>query len=176
MQDSNFHNRGSNTGFRSQGGGSRSRVNDASKEDRLSIDDFMKENPFHKDWILCGADEKMVSFAEKAGKYMAPQNGNENDKQKLSKSQIRNVFGEIKRIQLKGYNTSEGKSSFMLLKPKVAYAEGRNKTKGLSLFKRIFDEGWNVVANNNATNVQYGNFCALLEAILAYHKAFGGKD
>lgn len=158
---------------RSQGDRNRNGGNFFDK-DRISIGEFFKENPFDQNWILVGADEKMVQFADKAGKYMAPKG--DKDKQHLSKSQIRNVFGEIKRIQLKGYDTPEGRSSFMLLKPKVAYAEGRNKTKGLSLFKRIFDVGWDIVTNNHSTNLQYGNFCALLEAILAYHKAYGGKD
>ncbi len=161
------------TGNRSQGDRNRNR-GDVSDNERISIGQFFKDYPFDQNWILIGADERMVLFADKAGEYMAPKG--DRDKQHLSKSQIRNVFGEIKRIQLKGYDTQEGRSSFMLLKPKVAYAEGRNKTKGLSLFKRIFDDGWDIVTNNNATNIQYGNFCALLEAILAYHKAYGGKD
>ena len=138
--------------------------NSFSNNGNSNIVDFMNE--FKKEWITIGADKEMVTFVEKAGKYMA-RNG-------LTNSKIRSIYGEIKRIQMSEFEKE--KTSFYLLKPKVAYAEGRNKTKGLSLFKRILDEGWNVVANNNATNVQYGNFCALLEAILAYHKAFGGKD
>lgn len=129
---------------------------------------------FEDKWIETGADKSMNSFAEKAGRYMAPIN--KNDKNKLSTSQIRNVYGEIKRIQLKGIEDVEARSSFVLLKPKVAYAEGRNRTEGLTLFKLIFDEGWQVVADNNYDSKMFKNLCNLLEALLAYHKAYGGKD
>ena len=64
-------------------------------------------------------------------------------------------------------------SSFILLKPKVAYALGRDeKNEGLKLFKEIFD-----LSSADVTNQQrFQNFCNLMEAILAYHKAYGGKD
>lgn len=139
--------------------------------DRESVECFWEKLNFNSDWITNGADASMITFAEKVGKYMAPKDGR--DKDQLSTSQIRNVYGEIKRIQLKGFDTIEGKSAFMLLKPKVAYAEGRNRTKGLTLFRKIFDEGWGFAKENRKS---YNNFCALLEAILAYHKAYGGKD
>lgn len=141
------------------------------KEEREAPDAFLSDNAFKQEWITVGADEDMITFADKAGKYMAPLHSK--DKDCLSKAQIRNVFGEIKRIQLKGIDKPEGKTAFLLLKPKVAYAEGRNRTKGLTLFKSIFDKGWKYAGENQAT---YNNFCALLEAILAYHKAHGGKD
>jgi CRISPR-associated protein Csm2 len=65
------------------------------------------------------------------------------------------------------------KSSFYLLKPKVAYALGRDeRNEGLKLFKKIFDECFEYVTDQKA----YLNFCNLMEAILAYHKAYGGKD
>ena len=132
------------------------------KDNKQFVQNFFKELNFQSKWITEGADRDMVVFADKCGKYMAHD---------LTKSQIRNVFGEIKRIQLKGFD--EAKSAFVLLKPKVAYAEGRNKTSGMMLFKMIFDSGWNCVEDDES---RYHNFCNLLEAILAYHKAYGGKD
>lgn len=148
------------------------------KVEREKVDVFYKTLIFKDEWIVTGADKSLVEYAEKAGKYMAPLYKGE--KQCLSKSQIRNVYGEIKRIQLKRIHTIEGKTSFMLLKPKVAYAEGRNKTMGLSLFKKIFDDAWNTICkcleNEKLSIIAYDNFCAFLEAILAYHKAYGGQD
>lgn len=145
-----------------------------SKEGRCNPSEFFNDYPFDENWIKVGADEKMVEFAKEAGKYMAPKDKKDKqDKQMLSKSQIRNVFGELKRIQLKGIDKQEGYTSFMLLKPKVAYAEGRNKTQGLTLFKLIFDKAWEKVGREQKS---YNNFCALIEAVLAYHKAYGGKD
>ena len=91
-------------------------------------------------------------------------------KEEMSNSQIRNVFGEIKRIQMLG-DFNKSKSSFFLLKPKVAYAYGRKPNRGLKIFKDIFDDASQFVTDDKT----YENFCNLMEAILAYHRAFGGK-
>lgn len=114
-------------------------------------------------WIKSGATQSMVEYAEEAGKFMA-KNG-------LTNSKIRSIYGEIKRIQMGEFEKE--KSSFYLLKPKVAYALGRDeKNEGLKLFKMIFDKSFCYVTDQNT----YHNFCAFIEAVLAYHKAYGGKD
>lgn len=118
---------------------------------------------FNEAWITNGADSEMVKFAEGAGKYMANNN--------LKSSKFRSIYGEIKRIQVGGFDKM--KTSFLLLKPKVAYAYGRDKTnKGLELFKLIFDKSFSIVIDEQT----YENFCNLMEAIIAYHKAYVKKD
>jgi CRISPR-associated protein Csm2 len=114
-------------------------------------------------WITNEANSALVTFAEKAGKFMA-RNG-------LTNSKIRSIYGEIKRIQMSEFEKE--KSAFILLKPKVAYALGRDaNNEGLKLFKLIFDRCSTDVTNQKS----YQNFCNFMEAILAYHKANGGKD
>lgn len=89
----------------------------------------------------------------------------------LTNSKIRSIYGEIKRIQMGKFEIE--KASFFLLRPKVAYAFGRDeKNKGLKLFKLIFERVYLLVKDQKT----YNNFCNLIEAILAYHKAYGGKD
>lgn len=124
---------------------------------------------YNSAWITEGADEKLVKFSEEAGKFMAkPDNFRGHE---LTSSKIRNIYGEIKRIQMGEFEKE--KSSFYLLKPKVAYAYGRDdRNEGLHLFKLIFDECWKQVKDQST----FLNFCNLFEAILAYHKANGGKD
>lgn len=118
---------------------------------------------FDKSWITDEAAKELVEFAEQAGKFMAQNN--------LTNSKIRSIYGEIKRIQMGTFEKE--KSSFFLLKPKVAYALGRdNNNQGLKLFKMIFDQCAVYVTNQKS----YLNFCNFIEAILAYHKAYGGKD
>ena len=118
---------------------------------------------YNNTWITNEATKELVAYAEEAGKFMAA-NG-------LTNSKIRSIYGEIKRIQM-GIFEKE-KAAFFLLKPKVAYALGRDdKNEGLKLFKLIFDKCSNDVSNQKT----YQNFCNFIEAILAYHKAFGGKD
>ena len=118
---------------------------------------------FKTEWILNEADKELIIYAEKAGKFMA--------QNQLTNSKIRSIYGEIKRIQMGDFEKE--KVSFYLLKPKVAYALGRDpKNEGLILFKKIFDHCYSYVNDSKS----FVNFSRFLEAILAYHKAFGGKD
>lgn len=124
---------------------------------------WLSSNPIKQTWISDKADSDMIIFSDKAGRYVAD-NG-------LTSSKIRSIYGEIKRIQMGKYQ--EEAASFLLLRPKVAYALGREKSnKGLELFKLIFDEASKKVSDQKSFN----NFCNLFEAILAYHKSYVKKD
>lgn len=140
------------------GGGNRNEGNYANNAETY---DFSKN--FDSNWITKEATKGLVDYAEKAGKSMAIN--------KLTNSKIRSIYGEIKRIQMGTFEKE--KPSFYLLKPKVAYALGRDKdNRGLQLFKKIFDMAFEHVTDEKS----YQNFCNFMEAILAYHKAYGGKD
>ncbi|WP_314666871.1 type III-A CRISPR-associated protein Csm2 [Prevotella aurantiaca] len=134
-----------------------------SKTDFEDPNEVLNRNSFDTNWIIEGADAKLPDFAEALGEYMA--------KNRLTNSKIRSIYGEIKRIQMGKFE--QEKASFFLLRPKVAYALGRDdKNRGLQLFKLIFDKAYPLVHDQKT----YQNFCNLIEAILAYHKANGGKD
>lgn len=129
----------------------------------MNADTMFGSKDFAPQWITDGANEAMVEYTQDMGKYMAG-NG-------LTNSKIRSIYGEIKRIQMGEFEKE--KSSFYLLKPKMAYALGRDaNNEGLKLFKKIFD----VASTSVKDQKSYQNFCRFIEAILAYHKAFGGKD
>lgn len=131
--------------------------------DPKAVDFYAHNLTFNPQWITTKADKDLISFAETAGKYMA--------NNKLTNTKIRNIYGEIKRIQMGTFEAE--KSAFYLLKPKVAYTLGRDaNNEGLKLFKIIFDNCFDYVEDEKT----YKNFCNIIEAILAYHKAFGGKD
>jgi len=156
----NYNNNNKNQFGGRQGGNSRE--SDAPRA-------FFDKGGYQPVWIEKEADEAMVLFAEKMGQYMADA--------KLTNSKIRSIYGEIKRIQMGEFEKE--RSSFYLLRPKVAYALGREKAskgnkgyEGLELFKIIFDESSKSVSDTES----FKNFCNLFEAILAYHKAYGGKD
>jgi CRISPR-associated protein Csm2 len=114
------------------------------------------------EWITREIDREGVEFSKNFGKYLADN--------KLTTSQIRNIYGELKRIQMKGY--ANEKTSFLLLLPKMAYAAQRNKNEGLTAFKKVFDKAHPLVDDEK----NYNNMMDLMESILAYHKAFGGRD
>ncbi len=122
---------------------------------------------FNPDWIKKGLDRDAVRFADKFGKIISHKfNG-------ISTSQIRNVYGEMKRIQLKGFDNE--KTAFLLLKPKLAYNAGRHKREGMQLFKEFFNKAYDLIEPGEKGKKQYENLMLLMEAILAYHKAYGGK-
>lgn len=132
------------------------------EEAKSKARELFNELQFDASWITKEATKEMVVFADKMGKILCDE--------KLTTSKFRNVFGEIKRIQVSGYE--EHKVSFILLKPKIAYAVGRDKENvGLLLFQFMFDACFDHVTNKET----YQNFCNLVEAILAYHKSHGGK-
>jgi len=144
-----------NTNYQGTGGG---------QQQQSAAERKFNQLVYKSEWIKNEADEDLIKYAEEAAKFME-RNG-------LTNSKIRSIYGEIKRIQMSTFEKE--KSSFILLKPKVAYAFGReekNKNDGLHLFKLIFDRCSQDVNDQKS----YLNFCNFMEAILAYHKASGGK-
>lgn len=147
-------------GSQRQGGGDFNRGSSYSNETAESKFGQLNYEP---KWITEGATPELVACAEEAGKFMA--------KKGLTNSKIRSIYSEIKRIQMGEFEKE--KTSFYLLRPKMAYALGRDSgNEGLKLFKLIFDRASNEVRDRKS----YLNFCNFIEAILAYHKAYGGKD
>lgn len=117
--------------------------------------------------ILSGNTEKMVKDAEEFGKYLG--------EEKLSTSQIRNIFSDVKRM--KSYE--ENRNELLLLRPKLAYVAGRHgKRKDNKLIGPVADLS-KVLSEcikkiNDETS--FKNFQHFFEAILAYHRYYGGKD
>lgn len=102
--------------------------------------------------------EKLVEVAQRIGKHLA--------QQKLATSQIRNVFGEVKRMQQRGFD----RNRLLLLKPRLAYAAGRHGGAVKDL-KDVLEAAIGEVKDEEG----FGRFVNFFEAILAYHRAEGGK-
>ncbi len=131
------------------------------REDRSNYDLSTHKGNI-QNWINSGISKDTVTFADGFGKFIA-NNG-------LTTSQIRTAFGEMRRIQINGY---EGlKTDFILLKPKLAYAVKRHNKPGLTKFFDFFSIGYEVVDSE----IQFKNFMQLMEAVLAYHKYYDGKE
>jgi CRISPR-associated protein Csm2 len=118
--------------------------------------------------ILDGKNpSKMVSLAEKTAKKTLE------SKPHLTTSQIRNIYGTVKKLDMIG-DREDVLPKLILLKPKLAYAFGRNKdVQGLRILKDILSDSIDLVAEKK--EVRFQNFCRFFEAILAYHRAEGGK-
>lgn len=113
-----------------------------------------------------------VEFAEDFGNYLGRDEKGTNPKtnrpyvteSKLTTSQLRKFFGEVKRQHMEGFN----ETNFVLLKPKLAYAVGRaDKNSKIKDFYHVLAQLMDLV-NSPET---FKRFIQVFEAIVAYHKA-----
>ncbi len=92
----------------------------------------------------------------------------------LTTSQIRNVFGEVKRLQSR-YDANR----LLMLKPKLAYMGARAGQGGKELQRVLSEAIDQIFAGNPDKDTQQKRFQRMVdffEAILAYHKAYGGRS
>lgn len=87
---------------------------------------------------------------------------------RLTTSQIRNIYGTVKQMEMRGFDANE----FVLLKPKLAYAAARADTQGARELKDVLTWAIDEVGNDE---MKFARFVDFFEAILAYHKAAGGR-
>ncbi|MCB0210546.1 MAG: type III-A CRISPR-associated protein Csm2 [Anaerolineae bacterium] len=111
------------------------------------------------------ASETLVKCADDIGQALA--------KQRLTTSQIRAIFGEVRRIEGDWkINETRANRSLILLKPKMAYRAKRESGQGVSNLVKVLDPAIDLVAGNEDNFTRFVDF---FEAILAYHKAYGGN-
>ena len=144
-----------------QGGQSYQRDTVPVVDEKTNLD---KQKSAIEGWVRDGIDKSTVEFADTFGKKVADDG--------LTTTQIRTFFGEMRRIQMNGYLSE--KTSFILLKPKLAYAVKRHKKEGLTKFYNFFSIAYDAVdtTDNDKGVTQFGHVMNLLEAVLAYHKFY----
>jgi len=99
----------------------------------------------------------------------------------LTTSQIRALFGEVRQIQAQWNMGEESRQKarrrLVLLKPKMAYRARKERGKAVQdlvdALRPALDE---VISEKNAAKQDghFHRFVEFFEAILAYHKAYGG--
>lgn len=125
-------------------------------------------NDFDKEIELKSVDaisDQSILFSEFFGRYLV--------RLDLSTSQIRNVYGEVMRLKMKGFNLNE----LLLLKPRLAYTTERKGTDGSRQFRQKIERALDKVifSSEGKQELYFQNFANFFEAILAYHRSFGGK-
>ena len=107
--------------------------------------------------IIENGGEPLVTAAEILGRKLA---------RNLKTSQIRKVYGAVKKIQM---SDEFSQNDLIMLKPKLAYAAARKPE--VEDLKETLTKAINEVDNDE----KFKNFVDFFEAILAYHRAFGGE-
>lgn len=125
-------------------------------------------------WITDNIDEKLITWAETFGRYLAIK---ENNLKELSSSQLRKFFGALKSLQNEILMDSElnddspiinYKQHLIMLKPQLAYAAARAKSDYAKIHN--FHEIISACVDHIQFKKHFKNFISLVEAIVAYHK------
>lgn len=182
------------------------------KNSKQASSNFAYKEKFDPKWIQKRITKSCIDYSQDFGKYLCDlQNNGRPGFNAMTTTQIRNIFGEVKRIQRS--DILENRTDFLLVRPKLAYAEARATAKNpqnrISAFRFVMEKAHNAVfigednehestqptestLEDSSVATEYGQltliatdrnyiekfqrFVDFFEAILAYHKAFGGKD
>jgi CRISPR-associated protein Csm2 len=123
--------------------------------------------------IVKGDAQVTVEQARALGESLARQ---------LTTSQIRNIFGTVRRIEMnwpeEARNDAEqqraarAQRELLLLKPKMAYQAKRERGRGVAMLTDVLSDAIDLVGDERQN---FQHFVDFFEAILAYHKAYGGN-
>jgi CRISPR-associated protein Csm2 len=130
------------------------------------------------DAIIGGDVDRLITSAESVGRGL--------QREGLTTSQVRGVFGTVRQIEGSvGRDTreldSEAARRLKLLVPRLAYQEGREREQsrrgrpqqGIRWLRAVLAPAIGLVG---ADVNRFRRFVEYFEAILAYHKASGGRD
>lgn len=130
--------------------------------------------------------EKIISSDETAGELVtfAQALAERLVRDQLTRGQMRIVFSEMRQIEAdwesaerENKDTGEAQRRLRLLMPKLAYQTAR--TQPLEQLSKALTEGIDVVfkANDAAErSKRFHKLMQFLEAVLAYHRAKGGRN
>lgn len=123
---------------------------------------------FNPNWITRGVDDDCMNLCEELAIDMVTA--------KISSSFLRNIFGELRRIEAGGYDKHH--TEFVLLRPKLAYTCGRaiERNQGAKDELNALQEFYKLSAHNVSNALGFKNLVSIMEAIIAFHKANGGDN
>ncbi len=115
---------------------------------------------------------ELVTFAEQTAKTLVHNN--------LTRAQIRNIFTEVRKIEA-SWNSRpvEAIRRLNMLKPKLDYSAAR--ARPVELLRDVLTKAINKVTelddqHKEERDRRFRVFMDLFEAILAYHRAEGGRN
>ncbi len=124
-----------------------------------------------------GGAEVLVREAERLGKEFAQRPS----KKRLSTSQIRALFGEVRQIEAQWHMGEERRRKaerrLILLKPKMAYRAQKERNQSVQELVDVLTPAIDIVMeepDEKKRQENFGRFVEFFKAIPEYHKAHGG--
>ena len=113
---------------------------------------------------------ELVDFARQTADRLVKNN--------LTRAQIRNIFTEVRKIEaLWESKPDEARRRLNMLKPKLDYQTARSRpVEGLRDVLNKAIESVEGAPDDIERNKRFQRFVDLFEAILAYHRALGGRN
>jgi CRISPR-associated protein Csm2 len=143
------------------------RLGDALPSDLITPDDLKH--------IIQGDVTLLNDKADKIANAIVPPKKEQNKDKGVSTSQIRNIFGTVRMIEhtIHTAQSEQFRRSFGLLRPRLAYQCGRfPKNRELEKLSHILAASIALVGDDMDA---FQNFVDFFEAILAYHRYYGGS-
>ena len=113
---------------------------------------------------------ELVSFARQTAQQLVRNN--------LTRTQIRNIFTEVRKVEsMWESNPNDAMRRLNMLKPKLDYQTARSKE--VRQLRDVLTEAIDEVekaATEEERDDRFRRFMDLFEAILAYHRAEGGRN
>jgi CRISPR-associated protein Csm2 len=117
--------------------------------------------------------QTLVQYADRLGGEL---------KRDLTTSQIRALFGEVRQIQAQwemgDQQRALARRRLTLLKPKMAYRARKERGQGVQRLVSELEPALDLVIaekDEERQSLYFQHFVEFFEAILAYHKAYGGN-
>lgn len=114
---------------------------------------------------------ELVNFARQTAQTLVRNN--------LTRAQIRGIFTEVRKIETlwEGPKQADAIRRLNMLKPKLDYQTARSESVKVlrDVLSAAIDEV-NQASDNTERDNRFHRFMDLFEAILAYHRAEGGKN
>jgi CRISPR-associated protein Csm2 len=95
----------------------------------------------------------------------------------VTTSQLRNIFSEVKRIEVRLDVDNSWQTDLIMLRPKIAYNTARTlqrtRNSRMKELREVLENALKEVKNDKKN---FERFAKFFEGIIAYHKVYGGKD
>lgn len=104
---------------------------------------------------------------EKQPKEKKPK-GEKTEKEPVSTSQIRDVYGTVKKLEVAPWHKVKTPRQLLLLKPRLEYAAARHNKGRMEYLKKVINKAIDCVGDDEDN---FKRFCQFFEAIVAYQVA-----